>query len=121
VPKLGSVDSVRSVCATDDYKAHTIYEKDSGRLNAGMCVSAPKSFEFFAWDSYGRFTFKTDTPKKLGASEGWEFYDNIKPWINSNTQKCFNDNCVISEFKRLSKHPKMIAAVEEWKSSILYR
>lgn len=121
VPELGSVGGVRSVCATADYAAHTIYEKDGGRLNAGACVSAPSSFEFLAWDSYGRFTFKIEPTKKMGNQEGWEFYENIKPWILDNMKPCATKSCVVSEYKRLSQHPKMVQAVEGWDSSILYQ
>jgi hypothetical protein len=122
VPELGSVAGVRSVCAAEDYNAHTIYGKDGGRINKGACVDAPKSFEFLAWDSYGRFTFKIEQTKysKRKKPEGWEFYENIKPWVYQNMKKCLNEACVISEYERLSKHPQMVQAVELWDSSVLY-
>lgn len=119
VPKIGSVDGVRSVCATADYKAHTIYEKDGGRINTGACVSAPKSFEFLAWDAYGRFTYKNEPT--LAKQEGWDFYENIKPWVQAHSRRCANRECAILEFERLRRHPKIVKAVERWDSSVLYQ
>jgi hypothetical protein len=122
-PNLIMENGVKKVCSGDSYAAYTLFNRDGGYLEPQTCFSVSNFFEFFAWDSIGRFSFKSysDSFTFAKQQDGWDFYTKAEPWIRKNMPRCKSDECIKKEYAKLIRNPKMISAIENWDSSILYK
>lgn len=126
-PQIVVEGGKKKACGSENYDAYSIGDKDykHGPFTKN-CIEIPDQFEFMAWDSIGRFTWRTSDPLTFALfssmkGEGWDFYENARVWIIKNMKSCSSVKCVRSEIDRLMEHPKMVEAVESWDSSILYK
>ena len=136
-PVLKNQDGVKKVCAGESYAAYTFNNKDGSYIDPQTCFNASNVFEFLAWDSIGRFSYKRNETQELLSltNESWDFYEKVKPWVRKNTPDCVSDNeeywvhdeyrskddCMTKEFEKLMRHPQMVKAIEKWDSSVLYK
>jgi len=119
------------ICAPEEYQAYSINGKDKeNSLFTSDCVkyNGPY-FEMDAWDSLGRFSWAKEDCVSRGKfflncqRNKFSFYQEAQPFVmNYLNDVCRNDlSCAKEHYKDVLRDPKMIEAIKEWDSSILYK
>lgn len=137
IPVINKVANGWQVCGAEEYDATSLNLVDGGGIGSGKCKTVnASSMEALAWDDIGRFSWNTSdasgrslfldatTSSKTSKSNGYYFYTLARPWVeNQVLKKCRanDEQCIRSHINEVMRDPKMIKAVENWDSSILYK